>query len=77
MEEIINEFLKNKPLKTRFNTQNMISIIDLITELGYREEKPWGPDEQNKLSTIAKRVEELSDVQINHINNWESDGKPE
>jgi hypothetical protein len=53
---LIQEFLKNypTPLDTRLNIINQIAFINLITELGYREDKYWTPEEDEILNKLCK-----------------------
>jgi len=46
------------PLDVRLNVINQIAFINLITELGYREDKYWTPEEDeilNKLCRLANK----------------------
>ena len=53
---LIQEWLKNypTPLDTRLNIINQIAFINLVTELGYREDKYWTPEEDEILNKLCK-----------------------
>lgn len=69
---IISEWLKENPtpLDIRLNVLNQIAFIDLITELGYRKNGYWTPEEDeifNKLCTLANK--HTKDI-IKEIEEW-------
>jgi hypothetical protein len=51
---MIKEYVKNNPisLETRIKVSNQIAFINLIHELGYREEGYWKPEEDELLSKL-------------------------
>jgi hypothetical protein len=51
---MINEYIKNNPisLETRIKVSTQIAFINLIHELGYREEGYWKPEEDELLSKL-------------------------
>ncbi|MFW6225710.1 MAG: hypothetical protein ACOC3V_01965 [bacterium] len=74
---ILSDSLKNIPLEIRLNVLNEITFINLITKLGYREEKYWTEDEKDKRRIISNLAKELTTDILNEIKEWENDGKPE
>jgi len=54
METNIRKLLEDIPLKTRLKVLNEMAFIDLISELGYREDKMWSDEEDELLSKLCK-----------------------
>lgn len=72
----LKELTKEIPLETRLKTSNEMAFINLIVELGYRENKMWTDDEDellNKLFYLAKK--HTNDI-LKNIEEWKSDGCP-
>ena len=75
METNIRKLLEDIPLKTRLKVLNEMAFIDLITELGYREEKMWSDEEDELLSKLCKLalkhteniLEEIEEVNSNKL----------
>jgi len=74
---IIDKILKSIPLKNRFEVSIQMTFIDLLTKLGYREDKSWTDEEDNKLRKLRSLAEKLSKELLIEIKEWEEDGKPE
>jgi hypothetical protein len=72
----IDKMLRETPLATRLRVSNEMTFISLLTELGYREEKAWGDDEQELLNKLCNIAKSHTDHQIQQILEWEKDGKP-
>lgn len=68
--------LKEVPLDIRLNVINEFAFIDLITELGYREEKAWTDEENETLSRLMNLAKKLTLRTLQEIAKWEQDGKP-
>lgn len=54
----IEEILKNIPLEAKIKVSLEMAFINLISELGYREDKMWTEEEQpilNKLLDLANK----------------------
>jgi len=71
-ENIISQYYENIPLKTRIQVANEISFINIIHELGYREDKVWTKDDEDILNKIlelaAKHTENiLKEIRDNEI----------
>jgi len=76
---LISEWLEKHPtpLDVRIRVTTQMAFINLITELGYREDKSWGPDEDetlNKLIKLANKytrdvLEELEEYNNEHTKN--------
>lgn len=71
-----DNILKQIDLRTRLKVANEMSFISLLTELGYREEKYWTPDEDELLGKLMKSASEHTDWLLEEINKWEEDGRP-
>ena len=74
---ILDKILKSIPLKNRFEVSIQMTFIDLLTKLGYREDKSWTDEEDNKLRKLRSLAEKLSKELLIEIKEWEEDGKPE
>lgn len=74
--KILEKIMKKTKLSIKLKVLNEMAFIDLLTELGYRENKTWTPDEDeklNKLCELAKKhtkhqLEEINEHIIEHIN---------
>ena len=75
-KNLIREITKNIPLKTRIEVSNEMAFINLITELGYREDKMWTDDENELLSKLCVLAQEHTDSILKDIEEWKKDGKP-
>ena len=73
---MIDKLIKNIPLKTRIQVLNEIGFIRLITEMGYREEKSWGPDEEATLQKLKDLAKEHTQFIMEELTEWEEDGRP-
>jgi len=71
----IKELLKETPLKIRLDVLNQMFMIDLISELGYREDTMWKPEEQKILNKLCKHAHKLTRAQLKTIKEWEYDKK--
>ena len=76
MSKIIKKILKETPLKTRLYVLNSMSMSALLVELGYREDKPWGDDEEEIAVKLDKYAKKITRWQLEDIKKWEKDGKP-
>jgi len=80
MKNQIEKMIKEIPLKIRLKVSNEMAFMDLITELGYREDKMWDESDEkdneifNKLMKLAR---EHTEYQMNEIQRWKEDGSPE
>lgn len=70
------KLLKETPLDIRLDVINDMCFIDLITELGYREEKAWTEEENEVLHKICKAARKHTLRILQTIQEWEKDGKP-
>ena len=68
--------LKEVPLDIRLDVINDMYFMDLITELGYREEKAWEEEENEVLHKICKATRKHTLRILQTIQEWEKDGKP-
>ncbi len=53
-----------------------MAFINLIVELGYREDKMWTDDENELLSKLCGLAQEHTDSILKDIEEWDQDGKP-
>lgn len=71
----IDKILEETPLEVRLNVTNQMGFIRLLTELGFREDKPWGSEDE-LLSKLCKFAEAHTNIQLTQIKQWELDGRP-
>lgn len=74
---IIEEILKKISLETRLRVSTEMAMIDLLTEMGYRENRAWTEEEDEKLHILVQAAERLTKWHLKEIKQWEEDGKPE
>lgn len=55
--KILGEILSEIPLETKIKVSTEIAFIDLIHELGFREEKPWSDEDNEMLNKILEFAE--------------------
>lgn len=72
-----DDIIKNIPLRTRIRVINEMELIDALTELGFREDRSWGDDEQELLNKIIEHSSKHTDYIMKEIKQWEKDGRPE
>jgi hypothetical protein len=63
----IKELASKVPLYVKLKVINEMAFISLLTELGYREDKSWGDDENERLSKLMKLAEQTTDEQFDTI----------
>lgn len=71
-----NEIIKETDLFTRLKVDNEMAFISLLTELGFRGDKSWTPDEDELLSNLLRIAKEHTEHQIEEIKQWIIDGRP-
>jgi hypothetical protein len=67
--DIFERIRKRTKLSNKLKVLNEMAFIDLLTILGYREEKMWTPDEDEKLQKLmdyakkhtARQMEEIKE----------------
>jgi len=74
--DIISKILKETPLEIRLKVTNEYAFINLITELGFREDKMWADEEGSISDKLFDLAHKLTQEQIETFNRWEKDGKP-
>jgi|AntAceMinimDraft_10_1070366.scaffolds.fasta_scaffold04588_2 hypothetical protein len=72
----LSKAMKKIPLKTRLKVSTEMAFMDLIVELGYREDKGWTDEEDEKLQKLCDLASTLADHHIEEMNQWVKDGKP-
>lgn len=70
------KLVKKVPLKIRLQVSIEMEFINLITKLGYREDKVWGDDEEHIRKKISSMATKLAKDHIEEIENWKKDGEP-
>jgi hypothetical protein len=76
LNDKIDKILKETPLETRLKVLSEMDFITLITELGYREEKFWTPEEDELLGKLCKLAKKHTDSILKEIEEWKKDGSP-
>lgn len=74
--KVIERILKETPLQTRLKVCTEMAFINLLTELGYRENKMWTDDEDETLNKLCDLAKELVKDHIKEFEQWQKDGKP-
>lgn len=74
--EIVARLLKKIPLEIRLKVSTEMAMIDLLTEMGYREDKAWTEEEDEKLHILVQAAERLTKWHLKEIKQWEEDGRP-
>lgn len=67
---------KKIPLRIRLKVSIQIAFIDLITELGYRPNESWSPEEDELLGKLCRLADKHTEYILDEIARWEKDGKP-
>lgn len=67
MSKLIDEISNNVPLKTKIRVLNEMAFIDLIIELGFREDKFWTEEEDGLLEKLMKLAEEHTNLIMKEI----------
>ena len=67
MGKTIKELMKDIPLETRLKVSNEMAFINLIVELGYREDKAWTDDEDELLGKLMTLADEHTKSQMKYI----------
>jgi len=57
----LNDLSKNVPLNIKIKVMNRMAFINLLSKLGYRENKRWGDDESERLNMLYNLSDELSE----------------
>ena len=65
--EIIERIRKRSPLETKLKVSNEMAFIDLIVELGYREDKAWTDEEDELLSKLMSLANKHTEDQMKII----------
>jgi len=76
MSKIFEKIIKRTSLETRLNNVNQLNFIDLITDLGYRENKKWTEEEDELFQKLNDAVHKATEEQIEIVKQWIADGCP-
>lgn len=71
------KIIKETPLDIRIRVRNETAFINLLTELGYRENKMWTPEESKTFNRLMKLADKHTTEIFEIIKEWESDGSPQ
>ena len=63
----LNNLLKRIPLKTKIKVLNEMAFITLLSELGFRENKMWTPDEDELLAKLMEYSEKHTEHLMKEI----------
>jgi len=75
--ELIDSIEKSISLKTRFKVNNEFNFMELLTILGYREDKMWAKEENETLEKLMEFADKVSNQQVKIVQEWENDGRPD
>lgn len=75
---MITDWLKENPtpLDIRIRVSNQMAFINLITELGYREDKIWTPDEHELLNKLMNLAEKHTQDILQEIKEYNEEHSP-
>jgi hypothetical protein len=74
--KIYENLIKECPLETRLTVLNQMIFMDLLTEMGYREDVIWTEAEAENLRILCEAAEKATSEQIETFNKWLADGSP-
>jgi hypothetical protein len=72
----MSELLKKQPLEHRLYISNDMFFVQLITELGYRENKYWTDEEDELSRKISELAKKYAKQLVKEFEEWEADGRP-
>lgn len=64
MSEAYDKIILEIPIEIQIKVSNEMAFINLLTELGYREDKSWGDDEQHILDILGECAEKHTKDQL-------------
>ena len=73
----IGDLTSKIPLDVRLRVSTQMGFINLITELGYREDKMWSDEEDDVLNKLIDLANELAEDHLKEVKEWIEDGQPE
>lgn len=73
INEEFERISKEIPLRTRIKVCSEMDFINLITELGYREDKMWTPEEDELLRKLMNLAHDHTNTILREIEGWEED----
>lgn len=65
--DIIEKIRKKTKLSNKLKVLNEMAFIDLLTVLGYREDKMWTPDEDELLTKLMNYAKKHTEHQLEEI----------
>jgi len=74
--KLLEKLTKEIPLKTRIKVGTEMAFINLLTELGYREDKMWTDEEDEILNKLCELASKHTDDILEDIEEWKADGCP-
>lgn len=75
--KIAEKVRKRTPLHTRLEVEAQVAFVDLITILGYREDKVWTREENELLQKISGYSIQHAKNIVKIVEQWEKDGRPD
>ena len=74
---IIDQILKESPLKTRLLVLNEMLIQSYLVEIGHIPDGFWSDGKERKYGRSFRRfAKQLTKYQLSEIKRWEKDGRP-
>lgn len=66
---IISDILKDIPLNTSIKVLCEMHHLSILSDLGYRESKSWGPDEDELFNSLIKQSHILHEYIMEELEN--------
>ena len=67
---IVKDYKKKRQLEDRLYIMNFTTMIDVIVEAGYREDKGWEESEDEQILIINKLAKKLTKDQLKLIKKY-------
>lgn len=72
MSTLIEKILSKVSLENRLQVNTEIAMINLIHDMGYRENSFWTKDEDDKLDILLNAAQALTKENMKLIKNWKN-----
>ncbi len=65
--EVVDRIRRRTSLETKLQVDNEMAFISLLSDLGYREDKMWTPEEDETLTKLLNYAKEHTKYQLKMI----------
>lgn len=72
MSKLVENLLSKTSLENRLQVNTEIAMINLIHNMGYRENSFWTEDEDDKLDILLNAAQALTKENMELIKNWKN-----